>query len=85
MRGFFHFNPLQACLNKVKWKKTRTAKASGFGLYSEKTFFGSWSNPVFSSNFHHIDFLTLKLKLISTFQEYPLNALNYSLILDKLA
>ncbi|MEY4141269.1 MAG: hypothetical protein RL110_640, partial [Bacteroidota bacterium] len=54
MRGFFHFNPLQACLNKVKWKKTRTAKAS-------------------------------ELKLISTFQEYPLNALNYSLILDKLA
>jgi hypothetical protein len=46
MRGFFHFNPLQACLNKVQRKKTRTAKASGFGLYSEKTFFGSWSNPV---------------------------------------
>ncbi|NBO59646.1 MAG: hypothetical protein EBU82_01595 [Flavobacteriia bacterium] len=46
MRGFFHFNRLQAGLNKVQWKKTRTAKASGFGLYSEKTFFGSWSNPV---------------------------------------
>jgi len=46
MRGFFHFDPLQACLNKVQGKKTRTAKASGFGLYSEKTFYGSRSNPV---------------------------------------
>jgi hypothetical protein len=46
MRGFFHFNLLQAGLNKVQWKKTRTAKASGFGLYSEITFFGSRSNQV---------------------------------------
>ncbi|NBO59645.1 MAG: hypothetical protein EBU82_01590 [Flavobacteriia bacterium] len=72
-------------MNKVQRKKTRTAKASGFGLYSEKTFLVHGVIQFCSSNFHNIDFLTLKLKLISTFQEYPLNALNYSLILDKLA
>jgi len=33
-------------LNKVQGKKTRTVKPSGFGLYSEKTFYGSRSNPV---------------------------------------
>jgi hypothetical protein len=63
MRGFFHFNPLQDCLKKVQWKKTRTAKASGFGLYSEKTFFGTRSNPVLRINFRNIDFLTLKFRL----------------------
>jgi hypothetical protein len=46
MLGFFHFNPLQARLNKVKGEKHRTVKPSGFDLFSEKTFFGSWSNPV---------------------------------------
>ncbi len=38
MLGFFHFNPLQARLNKVKGEKHRTVKPSGFDLYSEKTF-----------------------------------------------
>jgi hypothetical protein len=38
MLGFFHFNPLQARLNKVKGEKHRTVKPSGFGLYSKKTF-----------------------------------------------
>jgi hypothetical protein len=38
MLGFFHFNPLQARLNKVKGEKHRTVKPSGFDLFSEKTF-----------------------------------------------
>jgi hypothetical protein len=38
MLGFFHFNPLEARLNKVKGEKHRTVKPSGFDLYSEKTF-----------------------------------------------